>query len=245
MTQNPMTFTAAALHDWVQPFVERLLFTSRERLVALLAQHADRAALETEFREFFEGYIGLGFSLEDDEASLLAMLAAEETFAPMHHRVKRVEAQRKSSQDGRIARRMGVGPLITDPQPEIKVIELSDADFRALLDTLVSWPLFTARERVAKCLKEARANAYRTPRLQESEQAAGITDTHLKTAFLEFFVCYLELEQFLENYEYDQDEGLEMRPEVLEEWERSIAEGEAGGKTYSLDEVAKELGLEP
>ena len=232
MPQCLITFTP----DGLQPFIERLLFTSRERLVALLAQDADRAALETEFREFFEGYIGLGFLLEDEEASLLAVLEREERFSPLHHRVKMVESQRKSSPDGRIARRMGVGPLITEPQPEIKVIELRDADFRALLDTLVSWPLFAARERLAKCLKDTKTDGAAC--FRDSETAA-----RLKPAFMEFFVCYLELEQFLEGYDYHQDEGLEMRPEVLEEWERSIAEVEAGGKTYSLEEVAKELGL--
>lgn len=234
MPQRLITFTP----DGLQPFVERLLFTSRERLVALLAQDADRAALETEFREFFEGYIGLGFLLEDAEESLLAVLAREERFSPLRHRVKMVESQRKSSPDGRIARRMGVGPLITEPQPAIKVIELRDADFRALLDTLVSWPLFAARERLAKCLKDTKTDGAAC--FRDSETAA-----RLKPTFLEFFVCYLELEQFLENYEYDQDEGLEVRPEVLEEWDCSIAEVEAGGKTYSLEEVDKELGLEP
>ena len=236
MTQTQVTFTS----DGLQPFVERLLFTSRERLVALLAQDADRAALETEFREFFEGYIGLGFLFEDYEESLLAGLETEEKFSPLHHRVKIVESQRKSSPDSRIARRMGVGPLLTDPQPAIKVIELPDADFRVLLDTLVSWPLFAARERLAKCLKDTTTDGAGAACLPESETAA-----RLKPAFLEFFVCYLELEQFLEGYDYHQDEGLEMRPEVLEEWDRSIAEVEAGGKTYSLEEVEKELGLEP
>ena len=235
MTQTQVTFTPDGIH----PFVERLLFTSRGRLVGLLAQSADRAALETEFREFFEGYIGLGFLLEDYEESLLAVLKTEERFSPLRHRVERVMSQRSSSPDGRIARRMGVGPLLTEPQPEIKVIELSDADFRALLDTLVSWQLFAARARLAKCLKDTETDGASTPRLHQSE-----TDARLKPAFLEFFVCYLELEQFLENYEYDQDEGLEMRPEVLEEWERSIAEVEAGGKTYSLEEVAREFGIE-
>ena len=235
MTQTQVTFTS----DGIQPFVERLLFTSRERLVALLAQDAERAALETEFREFFEGYIGLGFLFEDYEESLLAGLEIEERFSPLYHRVKIVESQRKSSPDSRIARRMGVGPLLTDPQPAIKIIELPDAEFRVLLDTLVSWPLFAARERLAKLLKDTKTNENGTPRLRESKP-----DARLKPAFLEFFVCYLELEQFLENYEYDQDEGLEVRPEVLEEWHRSIAEVDAGGKTYSLEEVAKELGIE-
>ena len=121
MTQTQVTFTS----DGLQPFVERLLFTSREQLVALLSQDAERAALEMEFREFFEGYIGLGFLLEDYEESLLAVLETEERFSPLHHRVKMVESQRKSSPDSRIARRMGVGPLLTDPQPSIKVIQNS------------------------------------------------------------------------------------------------------------------------
>ena len=235
MPQTVITFTP----DGLQPFVERLLFTSRERLVALLSQDAERAALETEFREFFEGYIGLGFLLEDYEESLLAVLEMEEPFSPLHHRVKIVESQRKSSPLGREFRRMGVGPLLTDPQPSIKVIELPDAEFRALLEMLVSWPLFAARERLAKCLKDTKTDGAGAACLRESEPAA-----RLKPAFLEFFVCYLELEQFLEGYDYHQDEGLEMRPEVLEEWDRSIAEVEAGGKTYSLEEVEKELGLE-
>ena len=235
MPQAGITFTS----DGIQPFVERLLFTSRERLVALLAQDADRAALETEFREFFEGYIGLGFLFEDYEESLLAGLETEERFSPLYHRVKIVASQRKSSPDSRIARRMGVGPLLTDPQPAIKVIELPDAEFRTLLETLVSWPLFAASERLAKLLKDTTTDGAGAACLPESETAA-----RLKPAFLEFFVCYLELEQFLEGYDYHQDEGLEMRPEVLEEWDRSIAEVEAGGKTYSLEEVAKELGIE-
>ena len=63
----------------------------------------------------------------------------------------------------------------------------------------------------------------------------------LQSAFYEFFVCHLELEQFLEAYEYDPDEGLEIRPEIAEELERSIADVKAGGKTYSLEEVFAEF----
>ncbi|MCY4554548.1 MAG: hypothetical protein OXC79_12835 [Candidatus Poribacteria bacterium] len=37
-------------------------------------------------------------------------------------------------------------------------------------------------------------------------------------------MCHLEFEQFLEDYEYDPDEGLEIRPEVAEELEQSIAD---------------------
>ena len=66
----------------------------------------------------------------------------------------------------------------------------------------------------------------------------------LKSAFLEFFVCYLELEQFLEDYYYDPDEGLELRPEVAERLERSVAEHASGKvKAIPIEEVAKKLGL--
>ena len=57
-------------------------------------------------------------------------------------------------------------------------------------------------------------------------------------------MCYLELEQFLEDYYYDPDEGLELRPEVAERLERSVAEVEAGtAELIPLEEVAKELGV--
>jgi hypothetical protein len=54
----------------------------------------------------------------------------------------------------------------------------------------------------------------------------------------------LELEQFLEDYYYDPDEGLELRPEVAERLERSVAEHESGKvKAIPIEEVAKKLGL--
>ena len=229
MTYDITKMTHTQFSTWLVPIVDRPLFESRERLVALLTENADRTALEAEFQEFYEGYCGLAFELEEHEEKLLSILRVSDTFAPLQERVAAVEAVRKTSPAGRIARRMSDRPLITDPQPEIKVSALSDDKFCALMETLVNWELFAARERVAKLQKAA-------PSVAMTEQ--------LKSAFLEFFVCYLELEQFLENYYYDPDEGLELRPEVAERLERSVAEVEAGtAELIPLEEVAKELGV--
>ena len=120
-------------------------------------------------------------------------------------------------------------PLLTDPQPKIQVSALSDDGFRALMETFANWGLFAARERIVKLRKVA-----------PSDAAAA----QLKSAFFDFFVYYLELEQFLEDYDYDPDEGLELRPEVEERLERSVAEVEAGtAELIPIEEVAKELGL--
>ena len=229
MTHDITDMTRAQFSTWLVPIVDRPLFESRERLVVLLAENAHRDALESEFREFYEGYCGLAFELEEHEEGLLSILRTSDTFAPLQKRVAAVEAVRKTSPSGRIARRMTDRPLITDPQPEIKVSALSDDEFRALMETLVNWELFAARAQVVKLRKAALL----------VEQTA-----QLKSAFLEFFVCYLELEQFLENYYYDPDEGLELRPEVAERLERSVAEHESGKvKAIPIEEVAKKLGL--
>lgn len=225
MKHNITGMTHAQFRDWLTPIVNCPLFESRERLVAVLAENADRDALEAELQEFYEGYCGLAFELEEHEESLLSILRASDIFAPLQKRVAAVEVVRKTSPEGRIARRMTDRPLITDPQPEIKVLALSDDEFRALMGTLVNWGLFAARAQVVK--------------LQKVEQTA-----QLKSAFFEFFVCYLELEQFLEDYYYDPDEGLELRPEVAERLERSVAEHESGKvKAIPIEEVAKKLGL--
>ena len=229
MTHDITDMTRAQFSTWLVPIVDRPLFESRERLVVLLAENAHRDALESEFREFYEGYCGLAFELEEHEEGLLSILRTSDTLAPLQKRVAAVEAVRKTSPSGRIARRMTDRPLITDPQPEIKVSALSDDEFRALMETLVNWELFAARAQVVKLRKAA-------PLVEQTAQ--------LKSAFLEFFVCYLELEQFLENYYYDPDEGLELRPEVAERLERSVAEHESGKvKAIPIEEVAKKLGL--
>ena len=227
MTHDITDMTRAQFSTWLVPIVDRPIFESRERLVVLLAENAHRDALESEFREFYEGYCGLAFELEEHEEGLLSILRTSDTLAPLQKRVAAVEAVRKTSPSGRIARRMT--DRITDPQPEIKVSALSDDEFRALMETLVNWELFAARAQVVKLRKAA-------PLVEQTAQ--------LKSAFLEFFVCYLELEQFLENYYYDPDEGLELRPEVAERLERSVAEHESGKvKAIPIEEVAKKLGL--
>ena len=214
--------------DWLASIVNSGIFASREKLVALLAEGAPHAELEEEFREFFEGYCDLAFDLEEYEKSILGIIKENEAFTHLKHRVLAVEAQRKSSPLGREARRMGL-LVHGDPVPEIKVTELSSDAFRVLMRTLGNWGLFVSRNRLVK--------------LMETEESTEIAD-RLRTEFYEFFVSYLELELFLENYDYDPDEGLELRPEFIEELEREEEYIKSGGKMYTLEEVAKELGVE-
>ena len=115
-----------------------------------------------------------------------------------------------------------------DPVPEIKVAELPSDEFRVLMHTLGNWRLFVARERLVK--------------LMETKRSIEIAD-RLRAEFYEFFVCYLEMELFLENYDYDPDEGLELRPEFIEALEREEEYIRSGGKMYTLDEVAASLGI--
>ena len=223
---SPTDMTPMQFREWLRPIVNEALFADRDELVTLLAQNVDRETLTEGFRAVFEAYsYDLAFDLDVQEACVLTALEAHEEFAHLKRRVAAVEAERKISQKGREARRLGMS-VIGDPLPEIKVTALLDAEFRGFLDTLVNWQLFAARERVVKLLKDP-------PSIVEH--------VRLQTAFYEFFVCHLELEQFLEIYEYDPDEGLELRPEVAEELERSVAEVKAGGKTYSLEEVFAEF----
>lgn len=237
MRPNVTEFTPEQFREWIQALVNEPLFESRERLVALLTNNADRAALETELRDFFEGYCGLAFELEDHETSLLSMLETCDTFVPLRHRVAAVETQRKTSPLGREARRMGIA-VHNDHVPEIKVAALSADKFRSLIGTLAHWQLFAARERVVKLLN---AKADKDPiNCPLHEEALHIP---LKEAFLEFFVCYLELEQFFEDYDYDSDDGLEPRPEFIEELRKEAEYIESGGKMFTLEEVAKELGV--
>lgn len=218
--------TPAQFREWLRPIVNQALFVDRDELVTLLAQNVDRETLTKGFRAVFEAYsYDLAFDLDVQEACVLTALEAHEEFAHLKRRVTAVEAERKIAQNGREARRVGMS-VIGDPLPEIKVTALLDTEFREFLDTLVNWQLFAARELVVKLLKEP---------------TSIVKHVRLQTAFYEFFVCHLELEQFLENYDYDPDEGLEIRPEVDAELDRSIAEVKAGGKTYSLEEVFREL----
>ena len=218
--------TSTQFREWCLLIVSDVLFSDRDKLVTLLAQNTDRETLTEGFRAFFEAYsYDLAFDLDVQEGAVLTALEAHEDLTHLRQRVAVVEGERKISQKGREARRVGMS-VIGDPLPEIKVRALLDTEFREFLDTLVNWQLFAARARVVKLLKEP-------PSIVEH--------VRLQTAFYEFFVCHLELEQFLENYDYDPDEGLEIRPEVAAELDRSIAEVKAGEKTYSLEEVFREF----
>ena len=228
MTPNIEKITSQQFHDWVVSIVNEDIFTSRELLIALLAKDAPHDELEEEFREFFEGYCELAFELEEYEESVLGIIKGNDAFAYLKHRVSAVEAQRKISPLGREARRMGL-LVHGDPVPEIKVTELSSDEFRVLMHTLGNWGLFVSRERIVKLMETA---------------DPGKIAKRLHAEFYEFFVCYLELELFLENYDYDPDDGLELRPEFIEELEREDEYIRSGGKMYTLEEVAKKLGVE-
>ena len=217
--------TPAQFREWLRPIVNEALFADRDELVTLLAQNVDRETLTEGFRAVFEAYsYDLAFDLDEQEGPVLTAVEAHEEFAHLRQRVATVESERKTSDIGRMARRLGGIPDM--PIPTIKVTALSDDEFRALMETLVNSELFAAQERVVKLMKEP---------------ASVANHLQLQSAAYEFFVCHLELEQFLEIYEYDPDEGLELRPEVAEELERSVAEVKAGGKTYSLEEVFAEF----
>ena len=227
MTPNITDMTSRQLLDWLASVVNGDIFTSRERLIALLAKGAPHTELEEEFREFFEGYCGLAFELEPYEESVLGIIKGNEAYVHLKHRVLAVEAQREISPLGREARRMGLS-IQGDPLPEIKVTELPFNKFRVLMRTLGNWRLFVSRNRLVK--------------LMETKDSIEIAD-RLRDEFYEFFVCYLELELFLENYDYDPDEGLELRPEFIEELKREDEYIKSGGKMWTLEEVAKELGI--
>ena len=228
MTLNLKKMSSQQFHDWVVSIVNEDIFISRERLIALLAKNRPHEALEEEFREFFNGYYALALELEEHEESVLKILKATEALAHLKHRVSAVEMRRKSSPLGREARRMGLS-LHSDPVPEIKVAALSVDDFQTFMRTLGNWQLFASRERLVK--------------LMGTEKSIEIAE-RLRAEFYEFFVCYLEMELFLENYDYDPDDGLELRPEFIEELEREEEYIRSGGKMYTLEEVAEELGID-
>ena len=227
MAPNITKITSQQLLDWLAPIVDVEIFASREKLITLLAGDNLHEALEQEFREFFNGYYTLALELEESEESILGIIRQSDAFAHLNHRVSAVESQRKSSPLGREARRMGMS-IHNDPMPEIKVEALSPDEFCALMRTLANCSLFVSRERLVKLL--------------ETEESIEIVD-RLRAEFYEFFVCYLELELFLENYDYDPDEGLEVRPEFIEELKREDEYIKSGGKMFTLEEVAKELGI--
>ena len=213
-------------NNWLASIVEEDIFASREKLMMLLENDSSHEALEREFREFFNGYCALALELEEHEESVLRIIEGTDVLVHLKYRVSAVEAQRKSSSLGREARRMGMS-IHGDPIPEIKVTALSTDEFRALIRRLGNWRLFVSRERLV--------------RLMETDDSIEMEE-RLRAEFCEFFVCYLELELFLENYDYDPDEGLELRPEFIEELKREDEYIKSGGKMFTLEEVAKRLG---
>lgn len=227
MTPNITKITSQQFHDWIVPIINRDIFASRERLIALLAKDAPHNELEEEFREFFNGYYVLALDLEAYEDSVLKDISGNHAFSHLKHRVSIVETRRKNSPLGREARRLGLS-IRSDPVPQIKVTELSADEFQRLMYTLGNWQIFVSRERLVK--------------LMEIEPSIKI-DARLRAEFYEFFVSYLELELFLENYDYDPDDGLELRPEFIEALEREEEYIRSGGKMYTLEEVAAELGI--
>lgn len=213
----------------LQTLVSESIFASREQLLVLLSEQSspeNRERLETEFREFFCGYESLALWLEEYEEDPLDGL---DMHTPLAKKLKRhreyILANRKTTLEERMVRRMS-GYLKSDPIPEKKITELGQSEYRALLHGLVNQELFVVQPRVAVILKE------------------DVTYEELSLAFREFFVAYELLELALEAYHYDPDEGLELRPEVAERLDRSIAAVEAGTvQRISLEEAAKEFGI--
>ncbi len=227
MIPNITDMTSQQLIDWLLPIVDVEIFRSCEQLITLLAGDSPHEELEEEFREFFNGYYVLALELEEYEEVILGIVRQNDAFTHLNHRVEAVEAQRKSSPLGRAARRMGLS-VHGDPVPQIKVAALSPDEFRIFVHTLANCRLFVSRARLVK--------------LMETRDPVKLTE-HLRAEFYEFFVCYLELELFLENYDYDPDEGLELRPEFIESLKREEAYIRSGGKMFTLEEVARKLGV--
>ena len=223
MTSSIVDMTPQQLRDWLDSIVNGEIFASRERLLTHLAEQSTHETLMREFREFFNGYYVLALALEEPEASVLSTLEGTH----LKRRIAAVETQRKTSPLGREARRMGLS-VHKDPEPEIKVTALSPDAFRELVHTLVDRQLFASRERLVKLMKM---------------DLSGQIVVQLRAEFSDFFVCYLELEQFLEDYDYDPDDGLELRPEFIEALKQSDAYIKSGGKTVPLEEVAKAFGV--
>ena len=241
VTKSPLKdMTQEQFRDWLLPIVQHSLFVDRERLSALLMADAERESLTEAFRDFWEGYYyDIAFELDCYEECLLSILDSCETYLPLKHRVAIVESERKASPMGREVRRMG-SYLSTDSVPRIKVSELPDQVIHEFLHKLVTFEFFAAHEQVVKLLDAISIDVAKLS-LHETTDAE---DVRLREAFYEFFVCHLELEQFLEDYAYDPDEELEMCPEVVEELEQSIADHESGkNKGRPLQEVAKEFGV--
>lgn len=214
----------------LQTLVSETIFVSRERLFVLLSEQGspkNRERLEAEFREFFCGYENLALWLEEYEEDPLDGLDVDTVVAKKLKRQREyIFANRKTTLEERMVRRMG-SYLKSDPMPEKKIAELGQSEYRALLRGLVNQELFILQPRVNNML------------LKEN-----VPYEALSVAFREFFVAYELLELALEAYHYDPDEGLELRPEVVERLDQSVAKVEGGtAELIPFEEVAKKLGI--
>ncbi len=218
---NPTEFRAL-LHT----LVNEELFKSRERLAALLAKDSSREALDAEFFHFHGDYVDFAFWLEKYEEDPLEGLTPDTPLAKKLRRQREyILANRKTTLKERNFRRMGLY-LNSDPMPEKKITELPLDEYRNLLPFLVAQEIFPVRERLVVLLDK------------------NPSDEALDVAFREFYVAYELLEVAFEDYHYDPDEDLELRPEFAEELEKRIADHEAGeAEMVTLEEVAREFGV--
>ena len=228
--KNIMDMEISEAVELLHILVNDQIFAARERLIGLLNEPAsseNQEKLEIEFREFYCGYESLAFFLETYEADPLEGLAPQ---TPLAKKLKRqreyILANRKTTLEERMSRRAGAY-MNSEPMPEKRISELPPDEYWELLRGLVSLELFSVRERLLALLEP------------DASLAA------LDVVFREFFVAYELLELALEDYHYDPDEGLEMRPEFLEELDQRIADYEAGkAKLIPMDEVFKKLETE-
>ena len=228
--KNIMDMETSEATEILQILVNDQIFAARERLIGLLNEPVsaeNQEKLEIEFREFYCGYESLAFFIETYEEDLVEGLAPQ---TPLAKKLKRqreyILANRKTTLEERIRRRAGLykeGDLV----PEKKISELPLDEYRELLRGLVSLELFSVRERLLALL--------------ERDASPAVLDV----MFREFFVAYELLELALEDYDYDPDEGLEMRFEFLEELDRRIADYETGkAELIPMDEFFNKLETE-
>ncbi len=223
---NITEMSPTEFRDLLHTLVNEELFKSRERLAALLAKDSSREELNAEFFHFHGDYVDFAFWLEKYEEDPLEGLTPDTPLAKKLRRQREyVLANRKTTLKERNFRRMGLY-LNSDPMPKKKITELPLDEYRNLLCFLVAQEIFRVRERLVVLLNK------------------NPSDEALDVAFREFYVAYELLEVAFEDYHYDPDEGLELRPEFAEELDRRIADHEAGtAKTFTLEEVAKEFGV--
>ena len=258
MVENVATLTPFQFRDWVRSVVvDEAVFADRESLAAVLASgkkcvcgaraSTEPSSPEEPFRRFWDGYWDFAFTLGLPEASLLALfelcdetarrLQLQTEMPVLTRRLKAIESQRKMSPIGRKVRQNGGDIAINEPEPSIKVRDLSEAEFRSFVEKLVNWPLFSARERVVKVLNtmppECTTDTPISTLLSPDLVAFIAVEMPLLSAFFAFFVEHLALELFLEDYDYHPDEGLELRAELLEEIEHNLAE-KAAGRTQAI-----------